>query len=645
MNPRITKILGLLVALALIALVALEMTKAPTDEDRLMWFDASKLETVTIENSGVAIEFMRANYAMPINDWPDKRRPLWKVTSPLEDYADSDAVDDLVELLYTNKVIDWVKEVDDTKLKELGLLEPQQRLVLGLGKGEEKEIHFGITTASDDGVYVKRIPGGEVALVGIGLRDAALRGLDEFRYPKVQPMEPRAVDYLEVSRPATGENLELKLENGFWRIRKPLQARGKNQVVFELISSLTQAAVITFSEDVPQPETEDQNTTIVKLDGALMESPVIVRIREDGFRSPSGKKDKSSRPAESGGEIEEKRASAWLEVEGRPGIFEVDETAARLAHVSVDEMRDRSIVGIPAAAIPSFTISTPPDKPGVEITHRADGWHVTDLEQGTIFRADDDMVRQFLTGISQADVAEFLSDVGTETERYGVDMPSYVIEMKINRELVIELLKHRAPNMSARQMELALEEVPDKEIVKVGDNADQEIGGRYIQLRREGAIARVDREDWLTLLSSDVLPWRSRAVEAVPPKMINRVTFEIAGQETFAVERTTQGVWDLKTIPANMSERLLINALESLSIIRAVEWSSDKVHAKHGLDRPRLRVTLEILGREKSRVLEVGNHSAEEAGPYALLQEVPGVFVLSQTQYETITAPFQFFEE
>ena len=242
MKTRTTLIL-LILAVSLGVWIKFFESKKPNTEEaarragNVVNFDREKLDGIAIQNGDDRIELHRQN-------------GKWRLTEPVKDQADGAAVDNLISDIET-----WRKEgtipekeiqADKNGLNEYGLAQPKLRLKLLAPEGPP-EIRFGKDAALEGKMYVRLGDSKDVFVAAQTVRNDISKKPDDFRDRKLTDLTTAQVVRAVLRSPA-GE-IELAKKNEHWEIVKPLQARGDDQKIGDLLAQVTNARIEEFVAD------------------------------------------------------------------------------------------------------------------------------------------------------------------------------------------------------------------------------------------------------------------------------------------------------------------------------------------------------------------------------------------------------------
>ncbi|HMJ05902.1 MAG TPA: DUF4340 domain-containing protein, partial [Chthoniobacterales bacterium] len=243
MKTRTTLLLLVLVVALGVWIKFFESKKPNTAESQrqagnVLNFDRDKLEGIMIQNGDARIALQR-------------EKGKWRLTEPVKDQADAAAVDNLISDLESWKKFAIIPgkgdpKIDKSSLAEYGVIQPKLRLKLKLPDGLP-EIRFGKDAVLENQMYIRLGDVKDVFIAGQSVRNDISKKPDDFRDRKLTALTTAQVSGAVLKSPA-GE-IELAKKDGHWSIVKPLQARGDDQKIGDLLAQVTNARIEEFIGD------------------------------------------------------------------------------------------------------------------------------------------------------------------------------------------------------------------------------------------------------------------------------------------------------------------------------------------------------------------------------------------------------------
>ena len=355
MNPRATIALLLLTALAMGGIFYLRNHVEPTRDGEqkrryLAVFEPDDVATIDITRNDKTLSLRRENGE-------------WRLTAPLKDRADPDAVDRLLSALRSIDIRDREPNRDPQNFPESGLEPPRVRIALG-GR-ENVVVDLGAETALPNEIFAKL--GGQQAIVRIpsNILELVGRATDSLRDPRLTSLVADDMEKFTVRR-SDGE-MSLRRERGAWVIEKPVQAMADPRAVQAFLEPLLGLRVTGFGAQETAPET---SATLPGQTATISLTP-----RGGGEELEL----KVQRGSTNGAEI----ISAFFGPRG--GDITVDASAVSLFDISPEALRDRSLGHVDIDTIDRIRVES--DGKVVTLQRGGEGW--TGVEDGRTRRTEE----------------------------------------------------------------------------------------------------------------------------------------------------------------------------------------------------------------------------------------------------------------
>ena len=381
MNPRATIALFLATLLAVGGLVYLRTAVDPTRTA------AEKRRYAAVFEPGEVTEIVlvRGNETIRLG----RTDRGWRVTEPVEDRADPEAVDRLLLAARFLDVRDREPAKDPAAVPESGLAAPRVRL--DLRGARDVRLDLGGPTALPGEIFA-RVGGQPLVLrVPDSILKPATAPAESFRDPRLTDLSADDIEKFTVQR-ADGE-LTARLERGRWIIEKPVQAPADPRAVRDFLERLLGLRVTAFAgEAAAGTATLPGQTARLALTPRGGGEELAVDI---------------SRGAAAG------KFTARFAPRGGP--LDVAPAAALLFDVSPEALRDRSLGYVEADTIDRIVVEA---GGGTSVLRRrGDGWAAGDNARPV----DADAVARLLETFNAARVASFAPSAGTAET--GLDSP------------------------------------------------------------------------------------------------------------------------------------------------------------------------------------------------------------------------------
>jgi hypothetical protein len=539
--------------------------------------DRDRVDGITIRSTEGRIEFKKDD------------KGTWQLSDPIKDRADSMAVAQLFTeseaLKYVEKIDENGKGVSKEKLKEFGLSDPTTK-VRFTGKDKPVEIQFGKDTATEGKQYIKVDGSNVVYVIGGPLKTTLAKKLDEFRDKKLSDVVATQVN--KVTLKTSAGEIELAKDNSnHWSLVKPLKARGDDAKIGDLISRATNARVESFVGDAANLAAyglqEPRVTmTLYTADGG---KPVSLMIGTN----PKEEKDKEK---------------TYAKLSTRDAVVLLPKTIESLMATKPNDLRDRVLTRVEDDIVDRITIEGA-GKEKIVLARSGESWvrKVGDKDVPINVNA----ARMVLGSVAQREIAEFVSDVGTDLPKYGLDQPS----------IRVTLSSYASENTAETKK-------GEKPIVTI----------LFGKTEAEKLYAKLDDEPFIVAVSplvlddlpTDAIGWQP--LEIIQHKAGDITAFEVTreGQPTVSLELDKDKKWKLAKGDGTVNQVTAGSLVNTLASLRAVRWVGPTA-PEHGFENPALTVTFKTAGGAGGKVV-IGSATSEEMWN-ATAEGLAGTFVLS----------------
>jgi len=588
MKTRTTLVLLLLVIGLGVWIKFFESKKPNTEETQrqagnVVNFDREKLEGISIQNGEDKIVLKR-------------EQGKWRLTEPVNDQADSATVDNLLSDIET-----WRKEgavpakevsADKGRMTEFGLVQPKLRMQL-IGSGAPAEIFFGKDTAFSGTMYVRLADSKDVFLAAQKVRTDISKKPDEFRDRKLTDLATAQVLRAVLRSPA-GE-IELTKKSDRWEITKPLQARGDDQKVGDLLAQVTNARVQEFVAD-------DRGD----LHGYGLSEP-------RGSITIYGADDKEGRTLQIGAVAEKIKDAVYARYMPRSAVYALPKKTEEILSARPNDLRDRHLVRLDTNNLDRINIEAA-KQPKVVLARKGQSWTIASRNNQP---ADGDEVRRLLDALNEQQVSKFVAETASDLAKYGLDQPQLRLTFSsFASENTAETAAGEHPFLT-----LSFGKVE-------GPNV-------YARVGEEPFIVAVNQE-FLRKIPADPLQWQELAIFKFKPEEIHRIARMTDREESIVRNGPKDWKW-IKgegTIDMNNIESLL----KTLSSLHAVRWAGAPIPA-HGFDKPMLTVSFTTSPDDKAlHTLTIGSQN-EDGMWFAKVDGHDGTFLLSNPDFTAFKFP------
>lgn len=583
-----------LLAAALFAFVKIYESKVPTTreaeekEGRILGdFDRGVVKSVEIRNNDSTIELLRKDDS-------------WRMEDPVRDRADSDAITRLMttlELMKSKAQIDG--KITDEQMRDFGIKNSRLRIRIEReGEDSLKLIIGNDTPIENQGYYVKLDGRDAVFVVNNDLKTQLGQGPEAFRDHKLINQSADEVEQVSIKTKA-GE-IEAVRDGEEWKLNKPFKARGDEEKLRDLIARITNARVQDFvsGEEGAGPG-ESAGSVALRFHGE--KEPVVLTI---------GDKVEAPKPAaDAPAGTPPPAPGVKVTVTGRNGIYVLNSAIGGILETRPNDIRDRRLIRLNPDIVDRFTI-TPAGGGPLTLIRKEEDWLVHD---GGEHPANSAQALALLQTFHNQRVTEFVSDVASELEKYGLKNP----------ELRITFSSYASENTAESQA--GENEIATLSFGKIeGDKV-------YARLEDEPFIVAVGK-GLLDQIPASAALWRSLSVLKVEPSSITGLEVTRGKSAPIALKREGDD-WTSpagKVLPGNVQS--MANTLGNL---RAVRWAG-KPAPEYGLDNPSGKVVFKTEDGT-ARTLIIGARTPEQMY-FAQLDGEPAVFVMSKPDYDTIEA-------
>lgn len=383
MNPRATIALFVLTVLVLGALVYLRHEVPPSREAALekryaLSFDPAEIDEIDLTRGKETVSLRRDSGG-------------WRMTAPLADRADPEAVDRLLLAARFLDVRDRQKVRDPSAMPESGLAAPRARL--DLRGARDHRLELGGPTALPGEIFARVAGRPEVLRVAGSILAPATAPAGDYRDARLTDLLPEGIEKFTIRR-ADGE-MTVRLERGRWIVEKPVLAPADPRAVQDFLARLLGLRVTSFA-----PATRAATETLPGQTARLALTPrgggeeIFIEILHDAGDG-----------------------SFLARHTPREGSFGVDpEGAALLFDISPEALRDRSLGYVDPDTIDRIIIEG--DGRRAAIHRKDEGW-VTGEKARPV---DGTRISRLIGSFNAARVASFApSAAAAET---GLDRPS-----------------------------------------------------------------------------------------------------------------------------------------------------------------------------------------------------------------------------
>lgn len=386
MNPRATIALFVFTVLVLGALVYLRREVSPsrvaaTEKRYALSFHPAEIDEIDLTRGNETVSLRRDNGG-------------WRMTAPVADRADPEAVERLLLAARLLDVRDREKVRDPSAMPESGLATPRARL--DLRGTRDHRLDLGGPTALPEEIFARVAGRPYVLRVADTILAPATAPAADYRDARLTDLLPEGIEKFTIRR-ADGE-MTVRLERGRWIVEKPVLAPADPRAVQDFLARLLGLRVTSFAPAAPATtETLPGQTARLALTPRGGGEEISIEILRD---TGDGRFIARHTP--------------------RDGSFGVDaEGGALLFDISPEALRDRSLGYIEPDTIDRIVIEAGGQR--TILQRRGDGWTVGD--DGPAI--DPAAVTALIETFNQTRVTSFRAAAGAEET--GLDEPAATV--------------------------------------------------------------------------------------------------------------------------------------------------------------------------------------------------------------------------
>ena len=581
MKSRTTLVL-VFVALVFGGLVALDYYKGTSTEDartkskRVLDFQSKDI-------TGARIDLTNQFYVL------EKIADRWQITQPLNvraNYSTVSAILDELEFAERSRVMS-AKELDGTKLADFGLQSPRIRLTLQ-GKRGPLVLLVGNQTPTKEAVYVQVQGSKNVLVAPQSIYERLNQTLDDLRDRAVIDFPPASATRIEIK--SADRVIELAKSEAAtnaeprWALTHPLAARADQRKVSELLADLSGLHVTDFVSEDPK------DVHAYQLDEP--EREITVWTGESGKTVLLGRA------------LTNDASKVYAKLKSTDSIYTVPSSAARKFAVQANDVRDAHVLAFPADDVLGIEVLHGTDK--ISLVRTDSTWKIT---SPVAVAAEQAAVQQLLAHLGRLNATEFVADVATDLDKYGLAAPMATVSLHGERTNTLAQLLVGAPDASnaCRFVKCANEPF----VYGVDTNIVSWLPANYLVLRLHR----------LTDVKADEI------TRLVIEKKTGKVSLERGADKGWKLIEPAQGVLDNDALQHVLDE---LGALRAEDFIRE---GRDNL-AEYGLDVPESTIT--ATAGDKTYSVALGKSQGLER-KYALWADPALVFTIWTSAANTLT--------
>lgn len=512
----------------------------------------------------------------------------WQITAPVNDRADAQAVDSLLDNIQFLRRDDIISnlgkgEKKQKLLKDFGLQKPRLKLAWQT-KNRHSVIEFGADTAVEGTCYVRTEGSDVVFVTGNELKNLISKRSNAFRDHQITPFLTTQIDRVIVHQ--TAGDIELVRQSNGWQIVRPIKARADDDLVNAALEKINATPILDFveGEKIPNAEIENSSRSI-----SLFSGDEKVEIF-------------------SGSPVPGQPGKIYLRVPSRPSLLVVTDSFAQTINVKPNQLRDRRIARLNSDIIDRIRIDQP-GIPSILLARHENGWDIVSQQNAP---ANAEAVNRLIATLNGTDVQEFVSDTAADLSRYALDAPA----------LRIGFSSYASDNTA--ESGAGEEPIATFAIGKLDKNA------YYARIEEEPYVFSVSEQTVNSLPIHDFDFW---ALDVLNLQRSDLISIEIENDAgKVELVRDDRGKWVAKEKADAQNEPALQTFLNAVSHIRAVAWVGSSQPA-YGLDHP--AETIRMRTKTGQFELQIGG-SNQRGDRYAMFSN--RVFLIGANDYLQLSA-------
>jgi Domain of unknown function (DUF4340) len=389
---------------------------------------------------------------------------------------------------------------------------------------------------------------------------------------------------LEYPSRATDKVVEVeRKKGGEWRITKPIGADADQTVVNNLARAIADCEINKTVEEKAADlkpfglAPPDTIVTVATFSGKTLPGIEVGKVTPIGF-------------------------NAYIKTADKTAILLTSSAFPSGMNKTADQLRDRDIMTFKVDDVKRFTIAKDNGE-FIEVVRAGDKWRI---DKPGSYLADPTQVRELLSALVNAKVADFITDTPASVSQYGLEKPHLTVTAYVGKGNEQQSLL-----FGFKQNEQGKDGI----YVRRGERTPVYTVHQYIE-------SSVDKS---------LLELRDKTVMSFAPSQVESAEVQVASGG-FTLKRAPSGKWDLveggKTTPADVpvAERFL----DQLRDLKGVSIVADPMPNPQpfGLDQPAVQVTLTGKDGKPIGTYKLAKITVKQAGP-----PIPGESAAPRTEY------------
>lgn len=596
MKPRNTLLLAILFGALFAYVWFVETRQSSTREQeqtskRILKLEREKVNSLSLRNGSSRIEL-------------SKNAGVWTMTQPIQDHADTAAVEqllELVEFLQHDSKIEFKKEEEAVQMKEFGLAESEVALKLISDSGKTIELLVGKDTAVEGKIYARLQGASPVYVIRDALRKQLTQTPDHFRDHRLSGTSVQAVQKVVINT-HEGE-IELEHKNQHWEILRPLRARAADSRVNALVASALTAYIHQFLPEKPTPDqglTEPRATLSIQIEGQKERSVLLIGATKAGENN----KDKS-----------------YAKLSSRAAVTLISNSAVDpLLKARPNDLRDRKLIRVEEDIVDRITIEADSNS-SLVLARKGEGWVQKEGEKEAQLR--EGLAAGLLKSLQDAEVVKFVSDIATDLGKYGLAQP----------RLKVRLSSYSSENTAETR-------AGEKPILTLLFGMDED-GAVYAKLEEEPFIVSVSKALVESIpkdqASLQPLPSPELVREFSPEKVVKLEITKDSG-EVMALEKSEAG-WKSSTNSPSADSAAVETLLKHLASLKATHKKPSPRDAASHNEKALIEIKLGLLSEGSASEIEYSVGQQDKDGYFpTTLNGKSEVYLLRPSDKEALMA-------
>lgn len=505
----------------------------------------------------------------------ERKDQQWKLTKPLQVRANALEIEGILsnlEFLERRRTLSN-KDIAEAKLSssDYGLDKPR---MVAYFKTKDKtiSIQIGNEAKQGDNLYVQLLGDSNIYLVDKNLANRLGKKLEDYREKSLFDFSESQVCHLELKN--GNKLLEFSKTNHLWRIVQPLSARADSMKVDELLKQTTSLRADDFLSEEPTASKEYGLEVPLQEVRLTLEKQDAVNVLLLGPKLKSDDKKMEKAP--------EKIAA---KIKGQNSIVSIPSAYSSQVGKSLNDFRDHQVSRHDNNNITEIELKN--RQLVIAVQKQGNTWKITQPEK---MDADRDLVERFLAQLNSIQIKEFVADVVTDLDKFGLKSPHSTV-----------VLRGQPSNGTNTNLTVYLDLAIGKD-----DSAKKLV---YAKVADESSVYGLDLAD-VSDFPKSALDLRSRVLFEIKKDRLKSCT-QKKGKTSVTLDRV-DGKWKLaentQGILDETAWQKFLNRLERFDVEKIMGTALNATIKQYGLESPvaTWTVTYEIDGKPMTEEVLVG---------------------------------------